>query len=525
MASVSHRGASVRRRPVYYANEFGVTGNGSTDDRANLQRVLTLASNTNGGADVYLRNGVYLLSRNTTTDYCVLVNGNKVRVIGESREGVILRQAASIATSVRLLRFEGDDCAALNFTLDGNKANQTVNEHRHGIIAVGAARLLVEAVTAQDFTGDGFYLHLNTNNGTVRDVLAQSCDRNGLTVGAQLYDLLVHGSTFKNNAFQQIDCEPGAGNIPERIHIIGNVADCGSGNDYSVALGGPSSAERTRGWVVKGNIITGAVYCVWCEDIDIIGNTIVNPTTKSCVEIYRKAVNVKALDNSITLTGTQTSTAGIYIQGAGTGDAPIKALAKDNTIVVGGANPAQFGIRAEASISVELRDNDMTGGSVSSALNAGIYIRPTNAAEDWDTCTVEGNKVRNFGQYGISMQGNGAARMNTWVVNENTVEDTGLTPTLTTGIRLDDGNDVVRAIEMRGNSIGTEIATKVSWPSDVAVITDYTAEGNPVYTTPIAPEGFITATQGAIALLVSGGVITAQYEKQSDKTNVGWVAI
>jgi hypothetical protein len=525
MASVSHR-SSARRRPLLYARDYGVTGNGVTDDRATIQRVLTLASNMNGGADVYFHDGTYRITRNTTTDYCLLVAGDKVRIIGESEEDTIFSQATGIATSVRLLRYEGDDCAAMNFTLEGNKASQSVNEHRHGIIAVGAARLLVEQVTAQNFTGDGFYLHLNTNDAIVRSCTGSSNDRNGVTVGAQLYDLLIKGNTFSSNQFQQIDCEPGSGNIPERISVIGNVANCGSGNDYCIALGGPSNTELTRGWTIRGNIVTGSIYSVWAQDIVIEGNTIVNPTTKSCVEVYRKNVNTKVHGNSITLTGSQTSTAGVYIQGAGTGDAPTTIDVRDNTIVVGSANPAQFGIRAEASISVVLEDNDLTGGAVANSLNSGIYIRPTNAAEDWETVEINRNAVRNFGNYGIGLFGNGAAAINSFIANGNTFEDTSATPTMTVGMDLDDGSVVTDYLEVRDNVFGDEIATEIAWNADNPVLHGYTDSNDEIWVTTVAPEGVVAATVGAIALLTSGGVFTATYEKTSGHGNTtGWTLV
>lgn len=507
--------------PRIYANDFGVVGDGVTDDRANMQKALDAASAYPGKVELYIHDGTYRLTRNTTTDYCLLVTGDGVKIRGESRTGVILKQAASIAASVRLLRIQGDDCTVDDLTLDGNKASQTVNEHRHGIIAVGAAGLKVTNVTAQNFTGDGFYLHLNTDRCVIRNCSGLSNDRNGITIGAQLTWLTVRDSIFQSNAFQQIDCEPGAGNIPQHIRIVNNVADCGSGNDYSIAMGGPSNTELTRYWTVRGNTVTGSIYCVWAADVDISYNTIVNPTTKSGVEVYRHCERVKVQHNNIRVTNaSQVSLACVYVQGAGTGDGPVDVLVQDNWGSVVRAD--QFGARVEASISVTLRKNEFTGAASSSALNAGIYIRATNAAEDFEECVVEYNTVRNFGQYGISLQGNGAARLDRFVVNFNTVEDTSAVPTITTAIRLDDGLDVAREIECRRNTVGSNIATPVSWPSDVAVLTDYTAEGAEVFTTPFAPAGVIVAHEGAIAFRVSAGVVVQTYTKSSSIAATGW---
>jgi len=46
----------------------------------------------------------------------------------------------------------------VDLTLDGNKANQTVNEHRHGIfINTGSTDGLLLRTRFQNFTGDGVY--------------------------------------------------------------------------------------------------------------------------------------------------------------------------------------------------------------------------------------------------------------------------------------------------------------------------------------------------------------------------------
>lgn len=528
MASVSHRGSATAAFTVNVKVDYGATGDGTTDDRAVIQAAIDLVSAAGGGT-VYFPDGTYRLTRYSTTSYCLMLKDN-VRILGESQTGTILKQAATIAASVRLFYTTGADKATVStITLDGNKDNNTTQEHRHGMFIDTGTNLLVENVTAQNFTGDGFYVYTGSEHLEFRSCTAKGNERNGITFGAQCDDILVKGCTFNTNAVQQVDFEPAVSAIVSNVDIVGNTIDGTGSNDYAIAIGGAANdaLSLADGITATGNTITGAARMVWCKNVVFSGNTITNSTTKSSVEVYRHTENIEVLNNSIDGTDTITSSiAGVLIQGTGVGDAPTNVTVKGNTITVDKSD--QFGIRAEGCISVYLEENDITGAGVTSSLNSGIYVRATVEAEDFDIAVVKNNTIRNFGNFGVGIFGTGVSVINSLTVNENTIEDTSATPTITTGIKLDDGLDVAQVVICIDNDIASDITNDIFFPSSFATLIGYTDEKAGIWIVPQSPNSFLTESPGAVATLVSGGgtgARTTNYKKDYGTGNTGWVTV
>jgi hypothetical protein len=96
---------------------------GDESDRESIQRAID-ASAAQGGGDVFFPVGIYSVKSAGSNAFCVKL-GNKVRLVGESRAGSILKQAENLGLNVRLVQIESDDCGLSNLTLDGNKAKQS----------------------------------------------------------------------------------------------------------------------------------------------------------------------------------------------------------------------------------------------------------------------------------------------------------------------------------------------------------------------------------------------------------------
>jgi hypothetical protein len=281
-----------------------------------------------------------------------------------------------------LVQIESDDCGLSNLTLDGNKAKQSINEHRHGIFVRNAKHLTLENVTSQNFTGDGFYIGSEVNQVMFSNVLATLNDRSGIALAqmGKISDITIVNSQMIGNAKQQIDSEPKIpldpqgnpiGDISAQVNnvtISGCLIDPGSSKDYAVTCsgGGSKDKDRSHGWTLTGNIIKGSVLVVWCDDVCITGNVIDNPTILPCVEIKRTAKNIAVTGNRLKLSQTTTpGVAAISVRGNKGGlifDVPFFVSIANNTIGV--SDPRCLSVIAQGADSVIIMGNQIDGGMI-----------------------------------------------------------------------------------------------------------------------------------------------------------------
>lgn len=442
-----------------------VTGDG-LDDRAAFQAALS-----SGAADVLVPDGVYDFSpaggaRNLTVPAGVTLRG-------ETRDGAVLRQMCGQGASTRLLHITGSHVVIRDLTLYGQAdiaGCQTVDEHRSGTFVQappGTAiwDVTVERVTSRGFSGDGFYTfvagdpadptnpeHVGT---TYRDVLSYDNQRNGLTWGGLVYSGLVVDSTLAGNRVQQLDSETGTTGHLDNITVVANTIDpAGASNDYALTISGGSSASHSHNWRVENNTINGAINIVWADDVRVIGNVGVNASTKPAVTAWRDNGVVFIADN--TFTNTQTSTinsAVIYLSGTGVGSVPTSTRIEHNVLSSSGIAKT-FGIRAEGCGSVEILRNVIAGPGLAAPGYAGIALRATLVGQDFESVRVHDNTVRDWGGVGLSVTGNGAARLNLLEVTGNTFTDTSLVPTQLTAMMLDaDRTHAARDIRVAANTL------------------------------------------------------------------------
>ncbi len=525
LASVALCASARSASAACVVTDYGATGNGVTDDRVAVQSAINACS-ASGDREVYFPAGTYSLSRAGSAYYCLNVPSG-MRLRGAGQAATVLAQAAGLAGSVRLLYVSGDDDRIEDLTLDGNKANQSADEHRAGIFATATNRLLVQHVTARNFTGDGFYLYTGANQSTFFDVLATGNTRDGLVFGASVDGAQVVSSRFIGNGAQQIDSEPGAGSTVRNISITGSTLDgAGVSNDYVLTCSGTGSASRGSGWNVVGNTLNGGVFVVWTDHVVIASNVGVNPTTKACFTAYRASSDVTIEGNTCQMTQTTVnSLAGVLISGTGAGNMPDRIIVAHNNIKMD--YPQSFGVRAEGARSVEIVGNVLRGGGRASAtFYAGIHVRATIEAEDFRSAVLQGNIISNFGARGIGISGNGAARLLALDVSGNTFDDDQATPSMLTGISLDDGTGAAKEITMIGNQCLGGVATPVaSYPAQAVVLIGGTRGAHAIYSVVGTPEGQVSAPVGALAIRRDGGSGTTLYAKESGgNSSTGWVA-
>lgn len=494
-------------------------GDGVTDDRAALQAAIDKAAS--GTGEVALPAGRFVISRAGNQPYGLkLPHG--VRLHGAGRDKTVLQQAPGTPGSVRLLFLTGEAIVIEDLTLDGDKREQTADKQRHGMFAQDTDHLVVRRVTAQNFTGDGFYLYAGANHSTFSDVIATSNDRNGITLGGAMDGTLLEHSKFIGNKGQQVDSEPGGKNVVANTKIVDCDLDgAGVSNEYVLTCSGTAANTPGHGWTVTGNRINGGIFVVWAEHVAISDNVGVNPTTQSSVTVYRSSADVTITGNKF----KQTAPGTVAISIIGTAaSGPQRVVVSNNQIETTSENSA--GLQATGAQTVEISDNVLRGAGRAARGAAGIVLRATNPAVDFESAVVKGNRISNFGARGITIMGNGAARLLSVEITGNTFEDSSAVPAMTEGISLDDGTGAVRKISVIGNKYLGGVTTEITnYPMNVPVLVGGVRGAGGRYEIAGSPEGTIAEIAGAVVVRRDRGPGPKYYIKQSGTASkTGWIS-
>jgi hypothetical protein len=505
----------------------GARGDGATDDRAAIQAAIDRAA-AHGGGVVALPAGKFAISRADGQPYGLRVPGG-VQLRGAGQDRTMLLQLPGTPESVRLVFATGADIAIEDLTLDGGKRGQTPNEHRHGVFALDTDRLIVRRVTAQNFTGDGFYLYKGANRSTFTRVLATGNDRNGLTLGGAADGTVIEHSKFIANKAQQVDSEPGGSDVVSNTRLVDNDLDTGGASEqYVLTCSGTSAATPGRGWTVTGNRIHGGIFVVWADRVVIADNTGTNPTRKPSVSVYRSSSDVTIRRNRFTVTAA--GVAGIAVIGT-QASGPRRVVITGNTIET--TSPTGLGIQATGAETVTITDNTLRGAGRRSPGNAGIILRAANPAVDFESAIVRGNRISNFGERGIAVMGNGAARLRSLEIVGNQFSDETSSPSMTEAISLDDGTGAARQISVIGNQLTRGVRTTMTnLPANVPVLVSGTRGAGGRYELSGSPEGTLAETPGAIVIHrpagaagAAGAAAATTYVKRTGKdAKTGWVA-
>jgi hypothetical protein len=177
---------NVRQAP-YHAK-----GDGVTDDTAAIQQAINDAAITANtyGLNVLIPKGLYIVSGLTVPSY--------VTLMGEGKLSVLKHKANSTAALIRLASNTSQMVNLLNFSVNGNKANQ-VNAVR-GIeiintldavaikaeskIAEHDARHYIENIHILETKGDGFLIE-GRGESQIKSITTQRCDGIGIVIDAQ----------------------------------------------------------------------------------------------------------------------------------------------------------------------------------------------------------------------------------------------------------------------------------------------------------------------------------------------------
>jgi Pectate lyase superfamily protein len=161
---------SVLKPSCDAVTEYGATANDATDDREALQKAI------NECEVVHVPAGRYFVSAPKNAFFNLNLPAGR-SLVGAGRAATTLLQAEGAGPSVRLLLASGANVTISDLTLDGQKAIQSVDEHRAGVFATEAPGLVLRNLKSQNSSGDGFFIFKGSNDATVENVIAVDNER------------------------------------------------------------------------------------------------------------------------------------------------------------------------------------------------------------------------------------------------------------------------------------------------------------------------------------------------------------
>jgi hypothetical protein len=239
------------------------------------------------------------------------------------------------------------------------------------------------------------------------------------------------------------------------------------------------------------------------------------------VTVYRSSSDVAITGNRFKQTAP--GTAGISVVGTAA-SGPQRVVISNNQIEI--AHETGIAIQASGAKTVTITDNVLRGAGRPARGYAGIVLRATNPAVDFESAVIRGNQLSNFGARGVSILGNGAARLQSVEITGNTFDDDSAAPAMTEAISLDDGTGAARQITVIGNRLRGGVATEMTnYPANVPVLVGGVRGAGGRYEIAGSPDGVIAETAGAVVVVRRDRGAPTYYVKRSGAgAKTGWVA-
>lgn len=356
-------------------------------DTTELQAAINATPN---GTTLQLDPGrLYTCEQAGSAPYAVLIPPNKQITI--DMRGSIIQMAAGTA-SMSTLMVQGSGCRLLNGRLGA--VVQPVHEHRHGLWLEGPGAQVID-VTASDLPGDGFYVYTGANETRFLGSASLNNGRNGLTLGGAVTDVLVSGGTFGGSRAQQIDVEPGNGNLVNDLLVTGTSVVTGFDGDYAVTLGDHGSRHT-----LHNCHIVGGVYAVWATDLNITGCYIGNPTKKAPITVQYTAERVN-------ITGCEINTGpakrGIWLSSTGPGSSPNHVSVTNTAVYCPTVGTAA--IEINGALCTDVIGCEFEGPGQPAVNRGGVMIRATNLGEDMERVYLQDSIIEGFGGYAVMVGG------------------------------------------------------------------------------------------------------------------------
>lgn len=406
---------------------------------------------------------VWTVERAGSAPWCITIppNVSNLQVHGN---GNTIYTAPATPGSVRAVCVQGPGTAIDNLNLRGGQQDDA-DEHRCGFF-VTAPGFRGRKLTATGFTGDGFDLYRGSDNVVLDSCTALYNGRNGVTLNWALCGVTLFDSEFRGNIAQQVDTEPGAGQMVHSVTIDSCWLQALNG-DYALTMGGSSVSGTGQDFTVVNCQIDGAIYVVWGKNITIDRCYGTNDSAKPTVDIWRTSRDINVtrcnfVNNASRYAATVTST--------GTGSSPQNVNFDGNIFTIN--NPGGSGIFLSGALSSRLSNNMILGsGAVTPGKGVGILVRSTSFVEVPSRIELERNQINALCDTGIRVVGNQMtdpstgikqyARIDRLRVEGNYFGNNASGQPLTTGMDLDDGTIVVQNFNVARNGFDPTVTTQV----------------------------------------------------------------
>lgn len=442
---------------IFDVTTYGAIGNGTTDDTKAIQSALD-ACTTHGGGIVLFPNGTYLVSNASRQDAGCLYPGSSTRLIGESKQGTVLKLAAGqLAFTRPIVFYQVSNVAVSNLTIDGNKANQqTQEEHRAGIFIDTTAHTHLSDLIIQNCTGDAVDYFDDSTDLVMERCLCQDNGRKAVSIngGGQIR------STFRDCQFIN---NYGSLHVEVQLPVTGVLIDnclCdrnADGKGYVLSFGGagPGLVNHTTHVTVRDCVINGAMQAAYyASEVRIVGCRI-EPladldTTPVVINSECSDVLIEGCSIILPANGAGVNAAimvqGGLIDGGSRQPDDIRIV----NCVISSAAPVSSGVQLINVKSATVSDcsfhNSVGGHAGGAALNVTVTV-PTTPT---DTIMFHGNTVIDW-EWAIAADG--CAPIAALIIQNNAITSTGINDLATTPWDLNSSNlGGVRSCTMSGNA-------------------------------------------------------------------------
>jgi hypothetical protein len=383
-----------------------------------------------------------------------ILGKTKLTFRGESRAGSVIamsaEEAADTGSQGRTNRLfyvsSSPELVFEHLQLAGNKEHSGTPteynprlEHHHAFFVETSDHLRFSDLYIHDFTGDGIQLYNAATDVVIEDSTVEHCQRDGISLApgnraTPVERVEIRNCLLRGSSNQQIDNEHAPANHVE-IHGCTLEPDGLFANKYVMALAGANAAAPSRHWHIHDNQINGPIVAVWASDVIVENNSIQNPNAKACIELSRNTTNWLIRNNDCRMLQTsQINQAVIYASGTTT-SGPRDIVISHNKLRVD--HPPSFGIRCDGCVSVEIRNNEISGAGGPAPQYAGIRLRTSVESRDFVSALITNNEIRDFGDAGIAIAGNLDARFLYAEIWGNRLFNSALPGPMKTAISLD----------------------------------------------------------------------------------------
>lgn len=286
---------------------FLATGDGTTDDRAAIQRAIIDAATDPAKAGIFFPAGTYRVSKvgsvsGEAAETCSL-ELNDVQdfmVMGEGPRSVVKLVDTDAQTGdwfVFLLRNGCQRVVFKDLAIDGNRFGLTnPDEQSHGIqVEFGTEDLVVDRCILTNCFGDGMKVFGGESEANphslrlrIENCLFQKNKRSGVVIQRAIEQIIIANCIFDaNDDDNSIDIEPSSTDAPTDVLIHGCTIN--HTNDTSaVHLNGISGSKPMVRCKLSDNIILGGqIFSTDVNQLTIQNNIVFVPTKRIPVEVKR----------------------------------------------------------------------------------------------------------------------------------------------------------------------------------------------------------------------------------------------